>query len=344
MVQEDDLKHHTNQNRKTGEKMKENFTIGKAIDPGIKRQKKPNQDSIGWVEADDRKGIAPLLILADGMGGYSGGEIASATVVETVKKVYTQKADRNANYSELLLDCIQQAHSKIIEKADKDEKISRMGSTIVLTALFPSHVQIANVGDSRAYLITASGEIRQISYDHSFVMDQVRNGLITKEEALRHPKKNVLTMSLSGLRPEIEPYIAEEPWSEGDYVLICSDGLWGSVSEAQISNIVTSLDPQSAADKLIKMANIDQGPDNISILIARNGRNKAIHQELKDAVTADEMTTEDVLAIVEADNNRKARRKILILIALILLIIAAVLWLIHSGILILPKQLNTILL
>ena len=262
------------------------FLIGQATDPGIRRRNKPNQDSIGYVSSEEARGKAPLLILADGMGGYSGGEIASSLAVRTIAESY-QAADTDPiDYQALLVDCIHKAHEAIRIKSAEIEQLSSMGSTIVLAAVTENTVHIANVGDSRAFLITAEKEIRQISYDHSFVMDLVRSGNITEEEALHHPRRNVLTMSLNGKREGVSPYSNSVPWKEGDYVLICSDGLWGCVTESQFVSIVTEMDPQNACEKLIKIANMNQGPDNISVLIARNGRGDDITCSAGSEITA----------------------------------------------------------
>lgn len=251
--------------------MRQEYAIGQATDPGLKRGKGPNQDSIGTAEQISGETRYPMLILADGMGGYFGGEVASRIAVDSVKEVFSASDPEKTGFKAVLRECVDEAHRKIIEKAASDEALSGMGSTIVLAVPTGESVWAANVGDSRAYLISARGEIRQISLDHSLVMEQYRAGLLTKEEAENHPRKNVLTMSLSGQRDKVYPYIREVPWKPGDHVLICSDGLWGPVSEKQICSTVISMEPQEAAEKLVELANRNGGPDNISVLIARNG-------------------------------------------------------------------------
>ncbi len=250
--------------------MGQRFVIGQATDTGLKRSGGANQDAIGTAECLRCEDPCPILILADGMGGYFGGEIASRIAVETVKEIFSASDPEKDGFDAVLRECIDGAHRNIMEQAAGDEPLRNMGSTLVLAVPTAKSVRIGNVGDSRAYLITARGEISQISYDHSFVMEQVRAGLITKEEADRHPRKNVLTMSLSGMRGKVDPYLAEIPWEAGDTVLICSDGLWGPVPEEQIRSTVVSMEPQDAADRLTEIANKNGGPDNISVLIARN--------------------------------------------------------------------------
>jgi len=155
-----------------------------------------------------------------------------------------------------------------------------MGCTIVAAIPTVNVIHLANVGDSRAYLVNVSA-IKQINYDHSLVAEQVRLGLITELEARTHPKKNVLTLSLSARRDTVQPYFSEIPWQEDDVLLLCSDGLWGPVTEAQIQAVLLELDPQQAAEKLVKLANISGGPDNISVIIATR-RKKPVTSEDTD--------------------------------------------------------------
>ena len=143
-----------------------------------------------------------------------------------------------------------------------------MGAAVVAAVIKKEEILIANVGDARIYLINDE-EIRQISYDHSFVAEQVRQGLIKPSEALNHPRRNILTMSITSQREPVEIFTDTIPYQKGSYLLLCSDGLWGTVSETQIQDVLLELPPQEAADKLVEMANMNQGPDNISIVIVR---------------------------------------------------------------------------
>lgn len=245
------------------------FKIGMKKDRGLKRKDKPNQDSIKVVLPPTQSIKPPLLILSDGMGGYGGGEIASDTTVRTIEATYLSTPDQAMTIEELMTLCINDALGELRKIGATDEKLSWMGCTVVMAALYPDKLVIANVGDSRAYQISGAGDITQISYDHSFVAEQLRHGLITEEEAKNHPRKNVLSMSLSARREGISPYVASIPWEAGDSVLLCSDGLWGPVPEAEIESIVNELAPQAATEKLIQKANANKGPDNISVIIAK---------------------------------------------------------------------------
>lgn len=250
--------------------MAEKFSIGIAIDPGLKRRAQPNQDSIGtsYIEPDIKH--RQLLVLSDGMGGYGGGELASKITVSTLIKTYAEANNEKETPLETLRKGINNSIAGIIEKSFEDSAISEMGCTVVAAILTENNVYLANVGDSRAYLITDS-DFKQISYDHSLVAELVRCGRITLAEADKHPRRNVLTMALSPQIKDIKPYTNTVRWNYGDRLLLCSDGLWGPVSEPLIETTTRSLEPQAAANELIRLANLNHGPDNISVIIARNG-------------------------------------------------------------------------
>lgn len=247
----------------------QSFQVGSAIDVGQKRTGKPNQDSIRITLPDRWNHRPPLLVLSDGMGGYGGGEVASKIAVDTVTNVYLQSDVEEEDYLAVLKRGITEAHQAIKKKAKENKELEWMGCTIVAIILSEDNIYLANVGDSRAYLIKPE-EIKQISYDHSFVAEQVRMGLITELEALTHPKRNVLSLSLTGRREKVPPFLATIPWTKDDRLLLCSDGLWGSVTDQQIQTVTIELEIQKAADKLIKLANTNGGPDNISVIIAQH--------------------------------------------------------------------------
>jgi len=243
--------------------------IGQALDVGIKRRGAPNQDAIGVLLPTLLGKHAPLLVVADGMGGQQEGARAAQIVIDEITKAY-KKANRKAESTQTLAAGIRLAHKRIQQYVEKHKDVASMGAAVVAAVIGGQQITIANVGDARIYLIHEEA-IRQVSYDHSFVAEQVRQGMITQAEALTHPRRNVLTMSVTSKREALEPYTASIPYAAGDTLLLCSDGLWGTVSEAQLQAVVMELPPQQAADKLVKMANMNQGPDNISVVIARLG-------------------------------------------------------------------------
>jgi len=241
--------------------------IGKATNAGIKRKDHPNQDSIGVVLPDIFNWKPPMLIVADGMGGYEGGALASQIVVETLVREY-KRAKSQPDYRELIRNIILISHNEIKNRIINNPDIAKMGSTVVTVILEKNILYVGNVGDSRAYIINQN-DIRQVNWDHSFVGEMVRQGQITPEEALEHPKRNILTMSITAQRPEIDPFIYKCELKNSDTVLLCSDGLWGLVRADQIRSTVMGYRPQVAADMLVDMANKNSGPDNISVIIAR---------------------------------------------------------------------------
>lgn len=241
------------------------FTIGKAIDPGIKRKGRPNQDAIGVMLPKFLNRKPPLLIVADGMGGFQEGAKAAQIVINEIIRQY-KWSRKNKNHLAKILKGIQKAHKKIRRYVKKNKEISSMGTTVAAAVVERDKAYIVNVGDSRIYLINES-EIRQISFDHSLVAEQVRQGIIKPEEAHNHPRKNVLMLSISSKHEKLEPFTAEVDLKDGDTLLLCSDGLWGTVSDTQIQDVLLELPPQEAADKLVSMANMNQGPDNISVLV-----------------------------------------------------------------------------
>ena len=243
------------------------INIGSACDPGMKRKEKPNQDSIGIFLPKFPYKRPPLLIVADGMGGFQEGARASQITVNETSRVYRNIFRKN-NWEKLLRKGVSKAHKKIKNYVKKHSDVISMGTTIAAGIFDENKFHLINVGDSRIYLINEQ-EISLVSHDHSLVAEQVRQGILTPEEANRHPRRNVLMLSISSKQDKIEPFISTVECEDGDYILICSDGLWGTVSESQIQDVVLELTPQEAADKLVQMANMNQGPDNISVIIAQ---------------------------------------------------------------------------
>ena len=242
--------------------------FGRALDVGIKRRGKKNQDALRIVKRFSKR---PFLIVADGMGGFRGGREASRIVIRTLCWAY-RTTRRKIDLDQLLTQSIGKAHQRIIKKSKTNEALAKMGSTVACVVLDEKNnkLTLANVGDTRAYLINHE-KIELISYDHSEVAELERKGVLDAVEAQNYARKNVLTMSLAASRPPntVQPYIAEVPFPPESLVLLCSDGLWGSVPDNIIRLTALEYQPKQAAEKLIEFANASGGPDNISILIAR---------------------------------------------------------------------------
>lgn len=241
--------------------------IGGATDPGRKRAETKNQDSIGLIEPNEWLRRPAGIIVSDGMGGYDGGEIASRTAVEAFSEALRlglfTKSPCNA-----IKDGIESVHCAVKQIAERDSDHGWMGCTIVVALLDGKKVTVANVGDSRAYLVKKD-RIDQISRDHSLVAEQVRLGLITEDEARTHLKRSVLTMAISLRQEKVTPFIAECNWEKDDRVLLCSDGLWSVLPANEIRDVVTQNSPLQAAEELIRRVNEEGGPDNVSVMIGR---------------------------------------------------------------------------
>lgn len=256
---------------------KNQFVIASAIDPGIKRKENPNQDSVIICRPGFLQKKPPLVLVADGMGGYEGGRLASQAVVNTFKKQY-HRWKKRTGCMDFLTYSVQASHRTILKLAARDALLEKMGSTVVAAILEENTISLVNVGDSRAYLINRDS-INQVSFDHSIVGELVRQKLISPTEALSHPKRSTLSLSLNAARDKVEPYIQTVCWNEEDVLLLCSDGLWSTVSEEQIKTVVLELPGATAAKKLVDLANLNQGPDNISVIIAYH-KNRHISVQL----------------------------------------------------------------
>ena len=223
-----------------------------------------NQDSI-FVSTQPIGKLPNLFIVADGMGGHKAGDVASREAIERfVKYACTTHMSDPAN----VLDAgIISVNKDIFDMANSNRDYSGMGTTFVVASLVENHVYIANVGDSRLYLI--GRDIRQITRDHSLVEDMVRMGVLEREEARTHYKKNVITKAIGVADDKTStPDIFEIEVENGDKLLLCSDGLTNMVEDYDIKKIVKDNDSiEDAVRELIKQANENGGKDNISAIL-----------------------------------------------------------------------------
>ena len=245
------------------------LSVGVDIHVGRSRQSKPNQDSLGtYMEhvSDPAllraKGL--LFVVADGMGGAAGGKEASETAVARIIQTYYE--DPDTDFQAALERAIQAANTEIGQIGRADPSLHGLGTTLVVALIVGRRLLVANVGDSRVYILRR-GRLKQLSLDHTVVQEQLRAGLLSEEEALTHPRRHVLSRNL-GSRPTAEPDYVWETLELGDIVLLCSDGLWGPVSEYEIAQLLAH-DTQQAAESLIDRANAQGGPDNISAVVVR---------------------------------------------------------------------------
>ncbi len=206
-----------------------------------------------------------LNLVADGMGGYQAGEVASQRAAEVAIQEYY--ADPNPDIAASLSRALHLANSAVYEMAQFDLQRAGMGTTAVAAVVRGSEVHIANVGDSRAYLLR-KGQLTQITKDHSFVQEQIDAKILTPEAARTHPKRNVITRAL-GHKPQVEVDTFEGQLAASDLLLLCSDGLSGTLNDSEMAAILSQYTPQEAIIHLINEANLRGGPDNISAVLVK---------------------------------------------------------------------------
>lgn len=237
-------------------------------DVGCQRQN--NEDALTYWEPqnDDefaRKGR--LALVADGMGGYEGGQEASRLAVETILEVYDR--DAASDPRDALLKGFQLAHERIRQYAEAHPALLGMGTTCTALALTDFRLYFAHVGDSRLYLLRGDA-ITRLTHDHSYVGRLVETGVLSSDEAEHHPQRHILTAAL-GAAGEIIADAPSNPMTleNGDVLVLCTDGLWGQVQEPEILSVVSGHDPTAACAELVKIARERGGPDNITVQILR---------------------------------------------------------------------------
>ena len=233
-------------------------------DIGLVRE--TNQDAFSFGSFDDGNCWA---VVCDGMGGVSGGQVASEICVEKVSEAIKRSYRKGITLSSaknLLTTAINAANSAVFKEAQENIELKGMGTTVVAVLVLGSIAVVAHVGDSRAYLI--NDEINQITKDHSFVMEMVRMGKLTLEEAKVHPKRNVITKAI-GIEKIMPADTFIETLNKDSIILVCSDGLTAMVDDKEIEKVLrkrTGLDRK--ADLLVELANKNGGNDNISVILA----------------------------------------------------------------------------
>jgi PPM family protein phosphatase len=229
-----------------------------------------NEDRYAYWEASDQTQFdrrGRLAIIADGMGGCEGGQEASRIAVETVERVYRSAPDGDPR--SLLLEGFRAAHKRILEQASRHPELQGMGTTCTAIVLRGGSLYYAHVGDSRLYLVRDS-KIDCLTRDQSYVGRLVEQGVISAEEALSHPHRNILIMAL-GVGPEILPESPEQPIAleKGDALLLCTDGLWSMVNENEMQRALAGGTLEQACQDLVQMAKQRGAPDNITIQTVR---------------------------------------------------------------------------
>jgi Serine/threonine protein phosphatase len=233
--------------------------VASMTDAGLVR--KTNEDSFF---ADARLG---LLIVADGMGGHAGGEVASRVAIATISELW-KASEPDGNPGGLIRGAIEQANTAILAEAQAHPALQGMGTTLVLAFCSGDAIHLAHLGDSRAYLIR-NGSIRQLTEDHSLVAQMVKAGQLTAEEAPHYHLRNVVTRSL-GNQKIAEPDLAVVEWTPGDFLLLCSDGLTNMVEESELRSLIArgGVDLERSCRQAIDLANRNGGRDNITAVLA----------------------------------------------------------------------------
>ena len=248
--------------------LKSALEIATATDSGMVRSH--NEDSIA---ADQEVGLA---VLADGMGGYNAGEVASGIAVELIraetKKVLAGKKPEELNgrsAEQLITDHATRANAAIYQASQSQPQYSGMGTTLVVALWHDNHVSVGHVGDSRLYRLR-DGVLEQVTRDHSLLQEQIDSGMITKEQARHSQNKNLVTRAV-GIDPEVETEVHTYPVRPGDIFLLCSDGLNDMVTDEDIQLTLASLQANLplAAQQLVQRANDNGGRDNVSVILVR---------------------------------------------------------------------------
>jgi PPM family protein phosphatase len=206
--------------------------------------------------------------VADGMGGHAAGEVASEKAASAVVEILSN-SESDSNMEELLQIAVQNANKRVYEAQIYEPEYRGMGSTLTVLTFLQNRFYIAQVGDSRAYLLR-NGAISQLTRDHSVVWQLFEDHLIAKEDLSRHPRKNLITRSI-GTHPQVEAEIQHNEAFDNDTFLLCSDGLTDVLSDLQIQEFLAKRgkSPQEISEMLIEAANSGGGPDNITVVVVR---------------------------------------------------------------------------
>lgn len=229
----------------------------------IGRKRKLNQDFV-YTSEMPLGNLPNVFIVADGMGGHNAGDYASKVTVETMVREIEASFEKNP--LKIFGKAIESANEMIRKKAKEDAGLEGMGTTVVAATCMGKYLQIANVGDSRLYIIR-NKDIKQITKDHSLVEEMVRMGGIGRDEARNHPDKNIITRAI-GAGDNVEPDFFSEELTEGDIILMCSDGLTNMLEDEEIRMILSGArDIVEKAQDLVQAANANGGKDNISVIL-----------------------------------------------------------------------------
>ncbi len=264
------------------ERETEFISIGSLSHPGLVRG--DNQDYCGYqIPSVDLWSRGILLVVADGMGGQTGGATAAKLAVDVLMTEYYRS--QPGDVLEALKSSFLQANDAIVERGLQDAELRGMATTLTAVVLKDEKLYYAHVGDSRGYLIF-DHKITQFTSDHSFVADLIKAGIITQEEAETHPKRNVITRAV-GAEDELKVDVPQKHLSirQNEYILLCSDGLYKVMSDREILLVFEELKiPDELCDELVKKAIARGGPDNITVMVARINKVPGRHDIVKKLI------------------------------------------------------------
>jgi protein phosphatase len=238
-------------------KVMKTFSI---TDVGQKRNM--NQDYV-YTSEKPVGNLPNLFVVADGMGGHNAGDFASKYTVQQL--VTSIESNQETNPIKIMRQSIEAANKELITKSYENSELAGMGTTLVAATVVNDYIYVANIGDSRLYII--NNGIKQITKDHSLVEEMIRLGEIDREDARNHPDKNIITRAI-GAGEEIAVDFFEMKLEQGDTILMCSDGLTNMIEDEEIREIIESQKtPEQKAEKLVQIANKNGGKDNIAVII-----------------------------------------------------------------------------
>ncbi len=228
----------------------------------IGKKRKSNQDYV-YTSEKPIGNLPNLFIVADGMGGHNAGDYASKYTVETI--VDEVRNSFEVNPEKIISRAIARANREIIKLASENEDLYGMGTTVVVATCMGKYLRVANVGDSRLYIV--GEQIRQVTTDHSLVEEMIRMGGIDREAARNHPDKNIITRAI-GAADTVKADFFQETIQPGEMILMCSDGLTNMLEDEEIRMILQGQrDIVEKAEALVKAANLNGGKDNIAVIL-----------------------------------------------------------------------------
>lgn len=247
--------------------MRHQITIAHRTDTG--REREENQDSIVYIR--DERNDCHLLVVADGLGGGSCGQLASQIAAQTIRQSFFMTAGSNWPINNRLELAISEANRLILHRAGRNRKCKGMGSTCAVLVLADEFAYLGHLGDSRIYHMREN-RITQLTRDHSITQRMLDDGLITPDEAAVHPERDRLDRAL-GMRADIKSDIRQTPipLCENDFFILCTDGLTSLLRDEEIYRIVSEAPADLACEALVDVANHRGGHDNITIAVVRIG-------------------------------------------------------------------------